>query len=32
MLKHLIRFRIGWWILHIVAISIVFWLGHLVNF
>ena len=25
-------FKPGWWILHIVAIALLFWLGHLVRF
>jgi hypothetical protein len=25
-------FKPGWWILHIIAIAFVFWLGHVVRF
>jgi len=26
------RGRIGWWILHVAAIALVFYLGHLIRF
>lgn len=32
MLKHFIRGKLGWWILHVVMILIVLWLGHFVQF
>lgn len=32
MLKYFIRGRIGWWILHVLAILLVVWLGHFVRF
>jgi hypothetical protein len=25
-------FKRGWWVLHIIAIALVFWLGHFVGF
>jgi len=25
-------FKPGWWILHIIAIALIFWLGHSVQF
>jgi hypothetical protein len=31
-MKYFIRFRIGWWILHIAAVLLLFYLGHLVRF
>ncbi len=32
MLKYFMRYRPGWWVLHIVAISGTFYLGHMVTF
>lgn len=32
MLKHLIRFRSVWWIIHVVFPAFVFWLGHIAQF
>lgn len=32
MLKHFMRFKLGWWILHIIAIGLTFYLGHMVRF
>ncbi len=32
MLKHFMRGKLGWWILHVVVILIVLWLGHFVQF
>lgn len=32
MLRHFMRFKLGWWILHIIAISLTFYLGHMVRF
>jgi hypothetical protein len=32
MLRHFMLFERGWWILHIVAITFMFWLGHFVRF
>jgi hypothetical protein len=32
MLKYFIRGRKGWWILHVLAISFMFWLGHTIRF
>lgn len=32
MLKHIMRYKPGWWILHIAAVSLTFWLGHRIDF
>lgn len=32
MLKYFMRYKLGWWILHFVVISLTFYLGHLVEF
>ena len=32
MIQYFMRFRLGWWILHIVAIGFTLYLGHIVNF
>jgi len=32
MLKHFMRYKPGWWILHIVAIGLTFYLGHMAAF
>lgn len=32
MLKHIMRYKPGWWILHIMAIALTFYLGHRINF
>lgn len=32
MLKYFMRYKPGWWILHIIAGSGVFYLGHMMNF
>ena len=32
MLKNFSRGQIGWWVLHVVAIALVLWLGHFVRF
>ena len=32
MLKHLMRYKPGWWILHIAAFALIFYLGHMVSF
>ena len=32
MLKYILRYRKGWWILHALAISLTFYLGHRINF
>ncbi len=32
MLKHFMRFKPGWWILHIIAIAVTFYFGHMVRF
>lgn len=31
-MKHIIRFRTGWWILHIGAGLLLLWLGHVISF
>jgi hypothetical protein len=31
-MKHFIRGRVGWWILHVLAASFLLWLGHAVRF
>jgi hypothetical protein len=32
MLKHFMRYRAGWWLLHVFAIGLTFYLGHMVSF
>jgi len=32
MLKHFVRGKTGWWILHLVAVALVVWLGHFIRF
>jgi hypothetical protein len=32
MLKYFVRGRTGWWILHVVMIGFILWLGHFVRF
>ena len=32
MLKYFMRYQPGWWVLHIFAIALTFYLGHMVNF
>jgi len=32
MLKYIIRWRVGWWILHILVIGLTLYLGHLIRF
>ncbi len=32
MLKHFMRYKPGWWILHIVAVVLTFYLGSIINF
>ena len=31
MLKHFMRYKPGWWILHIIMIGLTFYLGHMVK-
>lgn len=31
-MKHFMRGRIGWWILHVAAIALLFTLGHFARF
>jgi hypothetical protein len=32
MIQYFMKFKLGWWILHIVAIGFTLYLGHVVNF
>lgn len=32
MVKHFIRGRLGWWILHLLAIALFLWLGYFIKF
>jgi len=32
MLKYFMRYKPGWWILHVVAIGLTFYLGHMLTF
>lgn len=32
LIKHFMRYKPGWWILHIIAIGLTFYLGHIVKF
>ncbi len=32
MLKYFMRYKPGWWILHILAVGFTFYLGHMVRF
>jgi hypothetical protein len=32
MIQYFMRFKLGWWILHIVAVGFTLYLGHIVNF
>jgi hypothetical protein len=32
MLKHIMRYKPGWWILHIIVIALTFYLGHRITF
>jgi hypothetical protein len=32
MLKHFMKFRPGWWVLHVAAILLTFWLGSVTRF
>lgn len=32
MLKHFMRYKPGWWILHAIVVSATFYLGHMVTF
>jgi hypothetical protein len=31
-LKHFIRYKPGWWILHMLAVGLTLYLGHVVKF
>jgi hypothetical protein len=32
MLKHFMRYRPGWWVLHIAVVGLTFYLGHMASF
>ena len=32
MLKYIMRYKPGWWILHVLAVSLTFFLGHRIHF
>lgn len=32
LIKHFMRYKPGWWILHIIVIGFTFYLGHLATF
>ena len=32
MLKYFMRYSPGWWVLHIIAIGLTFYLGHMMTF
>lgn len=32
MLRHIMRYKPGWWILHVIVVSLTFYLGHLFDF
>lgn len=32
MLRHIMRYRPGWWILHVAAVALTFYLGHRIKF
>jgi hypothetical protein len=32
MLKYFMRYKTGWWILHIIAIGFTLYMGHIVKF
>jgi hypothetical protein len=32
MLRHFMRFKPGWWILHLAAVAFTLYLGHMVRF
>jgi hypothetical protein len=32
MLRHFMKFRPGWWVLHVAAILLTFWLGSVTRF
>lgn len=32
MLRHFMRYKPGWWVLHIIMIGLTFYLGHMMNF
>ena len=32
MLRHIMRYKPGWWILHVIVIGLTFYLGHLLDF
>lgn len=32
MLRHFMRYKPGWWVLHIIMIGLTFYLGHMMKF
>lgn len=32
MLKYFMRFKLGWWVLHIIMLALTFYLGHMAEF
>jgi len=32
MLKYFMRYKPGWWILHVIAVVLTFYLGHIITF
>jgi len=32
MLRHFMRYKPGWWVLHIIMIGLAFYLGHMMKF
>jgi hypothetical protein len=32
MLKHFMKFQPGWWLLHLAAVALTFWLGSITRF
>jgi len=32
MLKYFMRYRPGWWVLHVAAVALTFFVGHMVSF
>lgn len=32
MLQYFMRYRPGWWVLHVIAVGATFYLGHMISF
>jgi len=32
LIKHFMRYKPGWWVLHIITVSLTFYFGHIVRF